>query len=370
MCLRQRNRHGFAQDQAVRRAKIVRHAFFAHFQAVDHVREMSQRSGSEQKNLRQRFPFGVPAAQATFLFLHHRGEHHGNERGNANRGSQDDRGADRIAFVRQSGRAAAAGFRRLENFADFGLREQRNITRDFSQRADQQAQRGGDFRETVAMRVPGNAGQLQFQIRRPVPRPRPGLCRRARRACLPRRRIAASRPPCARARCALGGDELRRAIRRLSGQASRGSLAAAMCGRRAAWIDAFRRRARAGWKIAQVRAAANRELRAIAGRGRYQSRPDWWRPSERSRQPCASDFATAAVSAFTSGIAKFPARAASRASTSSANRSAVHCATMGSTEVCRRDTRARQCSRQRGFEIEHALQPAAIREDFTHGIRA
>ena len=36
---------------------------------------------------------------------------------------------------------------------------------------------------------------------------------------------------------------------------------------------------------------------------------------------------------------------------------------------CGRDTRVRQCSCQRGFKIEHALQPAAIRENFTHGIR-
>ena len=96
------------------------------------------------------------------MFLHHRCEHHGNERGNTNRGSENDRGPDRIAFVRKRGRSAAAGFSGLENFADFGLREQRNIARNFSQRADEQTERSGNFHKTVAMSMPGNAGHFQF----------------------------------------------------------------------------------------------------------------------------------------------------------------------------------------------------------------
>ena len=139
--LRQRNRDSLAQDQAVRCGKIVRHVLFINFEAFHHVRHMSQRACGEQKNLRQGFPFGVPAAEAAFMFLDHRGEHHGNQRRNANRGSQHNGGTHRVAFVRQGGRAAAAGFRRLQNFADFGLREQGNIARNFSQRADRQAER-------------------------------------------------------------------------------------------------------------------------------------------------------------------------------------------------------------------------------------
>ena len=41
---------------------------------------MIQRAGREEENLGQRFPFGVPAAQAAFVFLHHGREHRGDER--------------------------------------------------------------------------------------------------------------------------------------------------------------------------------------------------------------------------------------------------------------------------------------------------
>ena len=99
--LSQRNGDGLAENEAVRRAEIVRHVLFVHVQSIHHMRQMCQRSGGEQKNLRQSFPFGVSAAQAALVFLHHRSEHHRNQRGNASCSSEDDRGTDRIAFMRQ-----------------------------------------------------------------------------------------------------------------------------------------------------------------------------------------------------------------------------------------------------------------------------
>ena len=123
---------------------------------------MGERSGREQKNLWQSFPFGVPAAEAALMFLDHRCEHDGNEAGTRIAAARTTADLTGLRLCGKRGRSAAAGFSGLENFADFRLREQRNIARDFPQRANQQAERGGNFRETVAMRMPRNAGHFQF----------------------------------------------------------------------------------------------------------------------------------------------------------------------------------------------------------------
>ena len=72
-----------------------------------HVPE-AERAMAKDKEIGEHRCLCLPAAQAAFMFLHHRGEHHGNQRGNANRGSEDNRGTHWIAFVRQSRRATSA----------------------------------------------------------------------------------------------------------------------------------------------------------------------------------------------------------------------------------------------------------------------
>src|SRR5271168_2655510 len=98
------------------------------------------------------------------------------------------------------------------------------------------------------------------------PPPPPALFPRARPACPPLRRTAASTLHCVRVLYALADDERHRAIRQLSDPELWDSLAAAKCVRQAAWLDAFLRRARACPKIAVARAALNPEQRATAGR--------------------------------------------------------------------------------------------------------
>ena len=56
-------------------------------------------AGSEGTNLRQRFPFGLPAAQAPLVLLRHGREQHRDERGNARRGRQHRRAPDRVAHT-------------------------------------------------------------------------------------------------------------------------------------------------------------------------------------------------------------------------------------------------------------------------------
>ena len=66
--------------------------------------------------------------------------------------------------MRHCGGAAFARRRGLGDFRDFGLRHQGNIARDFSERADQQAESSRNFRETVAVCVPGQIRQAKLQI--------------------------------------------------------------------------------------------------------------------------------------------------------------------------------------------------------------
>ena len=74
------------------------------------------------------------------------------------------------------GGAAFAGRRRLECFADFRLRHQRNIARNFTQRSYQQSQCGSYFGEPVAVRVPWNARKFQLQFFRKSARDCRAVC--------------------------------------------------------------------------------------------------------------------------------------------------------------------------------------------------
>ena len=126
----------------------------------------TQRSGRQLHDLRQRVPLGLPAAQRALVFLRHRAQHGRDQPRHPLRRRQRRRAADRVALVRHGGRAAAPQGSRLRRFADFGLRQQRDIARDLAQAAGQQAEHGGGFGHPVALRVPRHVGQTQAEFRR------------------------------------------------------------------------------------------------------------------------------------------------------------------------------------------------------------
>jgi hypothetical protein len=99
------------------------------------------------------------------VLLNRRGEHRRDQVRNANGSGECDGAPDRIALVRQRRRPAASGRGRLERFADFGLREQRNIAGQLSERRDDEAECGRQLVDPVALRVPGHVGQRQLEFR-------------------------------------------------------------------------------------------------------------------------------------------------------------------------------------------------------------
>lgn len=86
-----------------------------------HFREVMESAAGKADEFGKRFPFGMPPAEATLLFLNHCAKECANQAGNAI-GSGENYGAGyRIALLRHGGGAAAARGGRLEEFADFGL---------------------------------------------------------------------------------------------------------------------------------------------------------------------------------------------------------------------------------------------------------
>ena len=76
---------------------------------------------------------------------------------------QDNGAADRVAFVRHGGRAAAAGKGGFLDFGNFGARQMLDISRHFGQRAQQPGQPRPQRRLPAAERVPGQRWGMQVQ---------------------------------------------------------------------------------------------------------------------------------------------------------------------------------------------------------------
>ncbi len=110
----QSHTHSLGKNEAARDFQIFTHAIRVNFQAGQHFREMMQSPANEADEFRQRFPFGLPAAEPALFFLHHGAQQSADKTWNALRRCQNDRTGDGVAFVRHRGRAAASLAGRLE----------------------------------------------------------------------------------------------------------------------------------------------------------------------------------------------------------------------------------------------------------------
>ena len=154
----ERHRDRLGKYEPAGELKVGRHARGVDLQTFDDGNRLRQRPGAERADLRQGFPFGVPAAEAALVFLHHRREHDRDQRRRSHRRGEDDGASDRVALVRHGGGAAASGRTGLGGFAHLGLHQQRHVARELAQRSDQKAQGGSDFGQPIALRMPGNVG--------------------------------------------------------------------------------------------------------------------------------------------------------------------------------------------------------------------
>ena len=88
-------------------------------------------------------------------------------------------------------RRAAGVRRRLVGFADFRLREKREVAADLAERSGGDAERAGERDNAIAMRVPGQRGHLEVQTFPERARQIRAAVTEARRACRTHRRTAA-----------------------------------------------------------------------------------------------------------------------------------------------------------------------------------
>ena len=149
--LRQRHRNNFSENQSASQFEILDHPFRINVQSRNERRHRMRRAARKRHNFGQGLPLRVPAAESAFVLLRHRRKHRAHESRHARRSREHRSASYRISFVRHRRRAATPFFRRLEDFRNFGLRQQRNIGRDFSKRADQQAESRCDLGDAIAM---------------------------------------------------------------------------------------------------------------------------------------------------------------------------------------------------------------------------
>src|SRR5260370_1407409 len=125
-----------------------------------------KRTAREHDDFWKTFPLCMPTTQAAFVLLHHRGKKRADKRRDARSSGENDRRGNGVAFVRHGGRATAAHSGGLGKFADFGLCVQRDIAGDFSKSSGEQAERGSNFGDAVAVAVPGNIRELEMKLLR------------------------------------------------------------------------------------------------------------------------------------------------------------------------------------------------------------
>src|ERR1700722_17636553 len=106
----------------------------------------------------------MPAAQAALLLLDYCGKHGADQWRHERARRQTHGTSDRIALVRHARGAAATIGGGLKDFADFRLRVERNVPRDFPESSTAKAECRGDFRHAIAMAVPRHfrQGKLKF----------------------------------------------------------------------------------------------------------------------------------------------------------------------------------------------------------------
>ena len=162
---RQRQGRRLRQDQALCHVEVLAHAHRIYFEAFDGFGHMGERARCKHADLGERFPFRVPVAESALVFLHHRRKHHRHQRRHPGRRRQDHGRRNRIALVRHGRGAAAALCPRFENFADFRLHRQRDVARHLAQGPHQKSERGRHLGNAIPLRMPGQIGQIELEVR-------------------------------------------------------------------------------------------------------------------------------------------------------------------------------------------------------------
>ena len=151
--LSERKRDALGHDQASCRVEIPTHSGCVHLEPVERVADRRRGPTRVGESSGQRLPLGLPGAGRSLVLGIERAREH--ERVAAYelgaRASQD--GANRVALVRHGGGAAT---RRLSDFRDFSLGEQREIKPDLGQNAGGDLQRASELGDADTVRVPGN----------------------------------------------------------------------------------------------------------------------------------------------------------------------------------------------------------------------
>jgi len=130
----------------------------------EHVCEVMKSAAGEANELGESFPFGMPATEASLMFLDHGAEKSADKAGNAVGSGKNQSAGYGVALVRHCGGAAATGGGRLEKFGDFGLGVEGDVTRDFTKGAGEEAESGGDFGDAIAVAVPGKRWKGEKKI--------------------------------------------------------------------------------------------------------------------------------------------------------------------------------------------------------------
>ena len=163
---RQRHLYRLGENLALRDVEIGAHASDVRLETFDDAGHRVERTGRQQHDFRQRVPFRGPVTQSTLVFLNRGREHCRDKAGYAHGSGECDRRTDRIALLRHCRRSAAPCFCGLERFAHFGLREKREVARQFADRCNNEAQKRCDFAQIVALRMPRQGGNREIELRR------------------------------------------------------------------------------------------------------------------------------------------------------------------------------------------------------------
>src|SRR5215470_7896138 len=160
----ERHGNGFGVDEAASKVEIFAHACRVDLKFWRECGEVMQRAGSETHDFGQRFPFGVTGAEAALVILRLNGKDGGDKAGNLDSGSENRGASDGILFVRHGGGAAAARQLGLSEFLYFRLHVKGKVVSDFVERAGEQTESGGDFPDTVTVRMPWGARERKQQF--------------------------------------------------------------------------------------------------------------------------------------------------------------------------------------------------------------
>ena len=162
----ERHRHRLGEDQPTRRLEVLGHPRGVELDSGQQLGEVRKRAGRERADLGQRFPFRVPVAEPALVLLDHRGQHHRDEPGHPDRRGEDrgrrTTGLRLCGIVEEPPFPAAAG---SNASATSVCIEERDVAGDLAERADEQAERGRDLRDAVALRMPGHVGEREPEIR-------------------------------------------------------------------------------------------------------------------------------------------------------------------------------------------------------------